>query len=103
MRGLIVGIMITSLVGCSTNMGHRDPVEVKGGALNEAANEANSRPLVDLPSAVSADLMPALDSSDYVSNTAMEKRFRVNARNVDARAFFGSLVKGTPFQYGASP
>lgn len=102
MRGLIVGVMIASLVGCSTNMGHRDPVEVKG-ALNEAANEANSRPLVDLPSAVSADLMPTLDGADYVSNTAMEKRFRVNARNVDARAFFGSLVKGTPFNMVLHP
>ncbi|MGR5148560.1 pilus (MSHA type) biogenesis protein MshL [Photobacterium alginatilyticum] len=102
MRGLVVGIVMASLVGCSANMGHRDPVEVKG-ALNEAVNEANSRPLVELPSAVSADLMPTLDSGDYVSSTALEKRFRVNARNVDARAFFGSLVKGTPFNMVLHP
>lgn len=102
MRGLVVGIVLASLFGCSTNMGHRDPVEVKG-ALNEAVNEANSRPLVDLPSAVNADLMPALDSGDYASTTALEKRFRVNARNVDARAFFGSLVKGTPFNMVIHP
>lgn len=102
MRGLIVAVIMVSLVGCSTNMGHRDPVEVKG-ALNEAANEANSRPLADLPSAVSSDLMPTLDGTDYVSNTALEKRFRVNARNVDARAFFGSLVKGTPFNMVIHP
>ncbi|MCG7584298.1 pilus (MSHA type) biogenesis protein MshL [Photobacterium sp. OFAV2-7] len=102
MRGLIVGIVMASLAGCSANMGHRDPVEVKG-ALNEAVNEANSRPLVELPSAVSADLMPTLDGGDYVSNTALEKRFRVNARNVDARAFFGSLVKGTPFNMVLHP
>ncbi|GAB3522969.1 pilus (MSHA type) biogenesis protein MshL [Photobacterium alginatilyticum] len=102
MRGLVVGIVMASLIGCSANMGHRDPVEVKG-ALNEAVNEANSRPLVELPSAVSADLMPTLDSGDYVSSTALEKRFRVNARNVDARAFFGSLVKGTPFNMVLHP
>lgn len=77
-------------------MGHRDPVEVKG-ALNQAANEANSRPLMDLPTAVSNDLMPGLDGMDYASQTVLEKRFRVNARNVEAKAFFGSLVKGTPF------
>ncbi|MGF1733090.1 pilus (MSHA type) biogenesis protein MshL [Photobacterium kasasachensis] len=102
MRGLVVGIVMASLVGCSAKMGHRDPVEVKG-ALNEAVNEANSRPLVELPSAVSADLMPTLDGGDYVSSTALEKRFRVNARNVDARAFFGSLVKGTPFNMVLHP
>ena len=102
MRGLVVGIVLATLIGCSANMGHRDPVEVKG-ALNKAANEANSRPLEDLPSAVSADLMPALDSGDYVSTPALEKRFRVNARNVDARAFFGSLVKGTPFNMVIHP
>lgn len=65
MRGLVVVVVMASLVGCSANMGHRDPVEVKG-ALNEAANEANSRPLVELPSAVSADLMPTLNGGDYV-------------------------------------
>lgn len=102
MRGLVVAAVIASLVGCSTNMGHRDPVEVKG-ALNEAANQANSRPLMDLPASVNADLMPSLDGSDYVSPVAVEKRFRVSARNVDAKAFFGSLVKGTPFNMVIHP
>ncbi|WP_064601755.1 pilus (MSHA type) biogenesis protein MshL [Photobacterium sp. J15] len=102
MRGLVVGVLVASLVGCSTNMGHRDPVEVKG-ALNEAVNEAASRPLQDLPPAVNADLMPSLDGTDYVAHSALEKRFRVNARNVDARAFFGSLVKGTPFNIVLHP
>ncbi|MGF1758526.1 pilus (MSHA type) biogenesis protein MshL [Photobacterium sagamiensis] len=102
MRGLVVGIILASLIGCSTNMGHRDPVEVKE-ALNVAANEANSRPLADLPSAVNADLMPSLEGNDFMSSTALEKRFRVSARNVDARAFFGSLVKGTPFNMVIHP
>lgn len=83
-------------------MGHRDPVEMKS-ALNQAANEANSRPLMDLPTAVSDDLMPGLDGMDYASQSVLEKRFRVNARNVDAKAFFGSLVKGTPFNMVIHP
>ncbi|ELR66315.1 MSHA biogenesis protein MshL [Photobacterium marinum] len=83
-------------------MGHRDPVEVKS-ALNEAVNEAASRPLQDLPPAVNADLMPSLDGTEYAAHSALEKRFRVNARNVDARAFFGSLVKGTPFNIVLHP
>ncbi|MGF1680615.1 pilus (MSHA type) biogenesis protein MshL [Photobacterium minamisatsumaniensis] len=102
MRGLVIAIVIASLVGCSTNMGHRDPVEVKS-ALNEAANEANSRPLIDLPDSVNDDLMPNLGGSDYTSHSALEKRFRVNARNVDAKAFFGSLVKGTSFNMVLHP
>lgn len=100
MRVLVVAAAIVSLVGCS--MGHRNPVEIKG-ALNQAANEANSRPLMDLPASVSDDLMPSLDGSEYVSPVALEKRFRVNARNVDAKAFFGSLVKGTPFNMVMHP
>ncbi|MDX1303788.1 pilus (MSHA type) biogenesis protein MshL [Photobacterium sp.] len=102
MRGLVLGIILASLTGCSTNMGHRDPVEVKE-ALNVAANEANSRPLADLPPAVNADLMPSLAGNDFMSSTALEKRFRVSARNVDARAFFGSLVKGSPFNMVIHP
>lgn len=94
MRGLMLGLGLLLLAGCSTQMGHRDPVEIKG-ALNEAANEASSRPLSQLPSSVRADLMPRAELPDYVPASVMEKRFRVNARNVEARAFFGSLVKGT--------
>ncbi|MEJ2763882.1 pilus (MSHA type) biogenesis protein MshL [Photobacterium sp. MCCC 1A19761] len=94
MRGFFLGVALLSLAGCSTQMGHRDPVEIKG-ALNEAANEANSRPLTELPPSVQADLLPRVELPDYAPVSVLEKRFRVNARNVEARAFFGSLVKGT--------
>lgn len=102
MRGLVIGILLASLLGCSTNMGHQDPVEIKE-ALNIAANEANSRPLDDLPSAVNDDLMPSFGSNDYMASSALEKRFRVSARNVEARTFFGSLVKGTPLNMVIHP
>ncbi|KJG05320.1 MSHA biogenesis protein MshL [Photobacterium angustum] len=102
MRRILLGITIASLAGCSTNMGHQNPVEVKK-ALNEAANEASSRPLMELPSAVNADLMPSLDSNINPANSSLEKRFRVNAKNVEANAFFTSLVKGTPFNIVIHP
>ncbi|MGR5152791.1 pilus (MSHA type) biogenesis protein MshL [Photobacterium swingsii] len=102
MRRLVIGVLLASLIGCSTNMGHRDPVEIKQ-ELNAAVNEASSRPLTDLPPAVSNDLMPSLDGKDFASTSSLEKRFRVNARNVDARVFFGSLVKGTPFNMVIHP
>ncbi|PSU69621.1 pilus (MSHA type) biogenesis protein MshL [Photobacterium phosphoreum] len=102
MQRIILGTLITSLVGCSTQMGHQSPVAIKQ-ALNQAANDAVSRPAFELPAAVNADLMPALDSSYFSSPQAREKRFRVNARNVDANAFFSSLVQGTPFNIVIHP
>jgi MSHA biogenesis protein MshL len=83
-------------------MGHQSPVAIKQ-ALNQAANDAVSRPAFELPASVNADLMPTLDSSDFASSQAREKRFRVNARNVDANAFFSSLVQGTPFNIVIHP
>ena len=47
--------------------------------------------------------MPALEAGDFQSTSALEKRFRVNARNVDANAFFSSLVQGTPFNIVIHP
>ncbi|MCG3884576.1 pilus (MSHA type) biogenesis protein MshL [Photobacterium leiognathi] len=100
MRRILLGVAIASLAGCS--MGHQNPTEIKK-ALNEAANEANSRPLMELPSAVNADLMPSLDGGINPVNSSLEKRFRVNAKNVEAGAFFTSLVKGTPFNIVIHP
>ncbi|SMY36816.1 Type II secretion system protein D precursor [Photobacterium malacitanum] len=102
MQRIILGAVIASLVGCSTQMGHQSPVAIKQ-ALNQAANDAVSQPAFELPAAVNSDLMPALDSHDLQSQQALEKRFRVNARNVDANAFFSSLVQGTPFNIVIHP
>ncbi|MDN2480140.1 pilus (MSHA type) biogenesis protein MshL [Vibrio agarivorans] len=99
MRKLILAIAVASLVGCS--MGHRDPVEAKG-ALNEAINEANSRSLAQLPSSVEADLMPDLDGSGIQSYETV-KRYRIKADEVDARAFFTSLVEGTEYSAAIHP
>ncbi|MDW1961341.1 MULTISPECIES: pilus (MSHA type) biogenesis protein MshL [Vibrio] len=99
MRKLVVGIAIASLMGCS--MGHRNPVEVKE-ALNESINQANSRTLEEIPSAVEADLMPNLDSN-VASEQGTSKRFRIQANAVDARSFFASLVKGTEYSVAIHP
>lgn len=47
--------------------------------------------------------MPSLSGHDPIMRAPLEKRFRVNAHNVDAKAFFGSLVKGTPFNMVIHP
>ena len=100
MRKLVVAIIISSLAGCS--MGHRDPVEIKE-ALNESINEANSRALQELPSSVQDDLMPELEADTGGRNTELVKRFRIQAKDVDARTFFASLVKGTEFSAAIHP
>ena len=92
MRKIIVSIMMASLMGCS--MGHRDPVEIKQ-ALNEAVNDNNSSSIDDLPDSVQADLMPDIEGVKGASKPV--KRFRVQAQNVDAKAFFASLVQGTDY------
>lgn len=99
MRTVILAVMITSLAGCA--MGHRDPVEIKQ-ALNEAINESNSRQLQQLPAAVEADLMPEfIDRTSHASIDTM--RFRVQANQVDASAFFTSLVKGSEYSVAIHP
>lgn len=44
------------------------------------------------------------DYSEPVGSTSLtEKRLRINANNVDAKTFFGSLVQGTPFNLVLHP
>ncbi|MCG9552306.1 pilus (MSHA type) biogenesis protein MshL [Vibrio sp. Isolate31] len=100
MRKLVVSILISSLVGCS--MGHRDPVEIKE-SLNESINESNSKALHDLPSSVQDDLMPRLNTDPLSSGMETVKRFRIQAKGVEARTFFASLVKGTEYSAAIHP
>ncbi|MEZ9784133.1 pilus (MSHA type) biogenesis protein MshL [Vibrio breoganii] len=99
MRIIFLGMVIAVLSGCS--MGHKDPVEIKQ-ALNEAANQANSKSLDELPESVQADLMPDLEGLSP-SDQPTIKRFRVQANGVQAKAFFASLVKGTEFSAAIHP
>ncbi|MGF1838188.1 pilus (MSHA type) biogenesis protein MshL [Vibrio atlanticus] len=100
MRKLVVAILVSSLVGCS--MGHRDPVEIKE-SLNESINEANTKALHNLPSSVQDDLMPQLSSDSMSPNVETVKRFRIQAKGVEARTFFASLVKGTEYSAAIHP
>ncbi len=99
MRQAVLVFALSTLVGCS--MGHRDPVEAKQ-ALNQAINESNSQSLHQLPASVEADLMPDLNPHQSVAHPPI-KRFRIQAKDVDAKAFFASLVKGTEFSAAIHP
>lgn len=99
MRKIVLASVVTSLVGCS--MGHRDPVEAKQ-ALNQAINETNSRQIDQLPPSVEADLMPDMDLLT-ASEPKTLQRFRIQAKDVEAKAFFTSLVQGTEYSAAIHP
>ncbi|ENO8416842.1 pilus (MSHA type) biogenesis protein MshL [Vibrio mimicus] len=99
MRKIVLASVVTSLVGCS--MGHRDPVEAKQ-ALNQAINETNSRQIDQLPPSVEAELMPDMDSLT-ASEPKTLQRFRIQAKDVEAKAFFASLVQGTEYSAAIHP
>lgn len=95
-----VALAVSAGLMACTQVGHRDPVEVKQ-ALNEAHNQSVSRNLAVLPDAVMQDL-----TSSFVAQAApvaSEKRIRVNAKGVDARDFFGALVQNTPYDLMLHP
>lgn len=98
-RNVIIGFMAVSLAGCS--MGHRDPVEIKE-ALNQSINENGAQLLAELPASVQADLMPDLNAPTVEIEEPL-KRFRIKANNVNAKAFFTSLVKGTEYSVVLHP
>ncbi|HGS4451980.1 TPA: pilus (MSHA type) biogenesis protein MshL [Vibrio cholerae] len=99
MRKIVLASVVTSLVGCS--MGHRDPVEAKQ-ALNQAINETSSRQIDQLPPSVEADLMPDMDTLT-ASEPQTLQRFRIQAEEVEAKAFFASLVQGTEYSVAIHP
>lgn len=99
MRKIVIGVVVTALVGCS--MGHRDPVEIKE-SLNQSINEANSRSLEELPESVEADLMPDLNEQTQASQQNVQ-RFRIQANGVEAKTFFASLVKNSEFSVAIHP
>lgn len=99
-KGLLTFAAAMLLSACQS-VGHQKPTEIQE-ALNEAYAQSTSQPLAELPDAVTQDLMG--DFSDTSgSGVLTEKRLRINANNVDAKAFFGSLVQGTDFNLVMHP
>ncbi|MGY5452033.1 pilus (MSHA type) biogenesis protein MshL [Agarivorans sp. MS3-6] len=100
-KRIFLGISIVLLSACQTTK-RPDPVDAKQ-ALNEAQQQTVA-PIAapDLPEEVQAELMPelALQQNDLLQ---VEHRFDVNARNVDALAFFPALIKGSPLSVAMHP
>ncbi len=99
-KGLLTFAAAMLLSACQS-VGHQKPTEIQE-ALNEAYAQSTSQPLTELPDAVTQDLMGGFSDTSG-SGVLTEKRLRINANNVDAKAFFGSLVQGTDFNLVMHP
>lgn len=98
--GLFVACTVAFTLSACQSVGHQKPTEIEG-ALNEAYTQ-NVSQNVELPSDVEADLMNN-GSGAVTGEAGNEKRITVNAKNVEAKAFFGSLVQGTKYNLVLHP
>ncbi|WP_432455978.1 MULTISPECIES: pilus (MSHA type) biogenesis protein MshL [unclassified Agarivorans] len=101
MKWIFVGLAAVLLNACQTTP-RPNPSEAKQ-AITEAQQQSDiPKPALDLPDAVQAELMPelALQQDDLLQT---EHRFDVNARDVEAKAFFPALVQGSPLSVAIHP
>ncbi len=94
--GLFVACTVAFTLSACQSVGHHKPT-----VINEALNEAYTQN-VDVPSAVEDDLMNS-GSGRPDGEAGSEKRITVNAKNVEAKAFFGNLVHGTKYNLVLHP
>ncbi|MCH4292798.1 pilus (MSHA type) biogenesis protein MshL [Shewanella sp. 3B26] len=94
-------VLTLCLMACQTT-DRPVPVESKA-ALNDvvAAKPEPAMPPAKMPDSVSRELSG--QSQVFAPALPPERRFDVAANNVDARVFFPSLVKGTPFSMAVHP
>ncbi len=98
---LLLAFTAAILLSACQSLGHQKPDEVQK-TLNEAYAQSASQPLAELPEAVTQDLMGDV-TEPAGSGAHSEKRLRINANNVDAKVFFGSLVQGSDFNLVMHP
>ncbi|QYJ77139.1 pilus (MSHA type) biogenesis protein MshL [Shewanella sp. FJAT-52076] len=89
------------LIACQTT--DRPNPQASKDALKEvvAQKSVETQPPAKLPDSVSREL--AGSNTVFAPNLPPERRFDVAANAVDARVFFPSLVKGTPFSVAVHP
>lgn len=107
-KGILV-LLATSLAACANNPLMRtgqatstDSARAIDETMEEAAQQGSDRRTESdspsLPADVSAALLPPLEQEPEA-----DERFDLNARDVDARAFFEALVEGTRYNVVVHP
>ncbi|WP_035478114.1 pilus (MSHA type) biogenesis protein MshL [Aliagarivorans taiwanensis] len=98
---MLLVICCTVMAGCQSTS-RPDPVSAKQ-ALDEAQQQSTaSIAPPPLSAEIQAELMPelAVGQADLLQ---VERRFDVNARNVEAKSFFTALVKGSSLNIAVHP
>ncbi len=100
---LVLACASLSFLAACQNVGHQKPTEIQR-ELKQAYESEKNKPLRALPDSVAKELMGD-DGFSVASGKGgkSEKRLRVNAKNVDAKAFFTSLLKGTGYNLVLHP
>jgi MSHA biogenesis protein MshL len=97
---LLSGVVL--LAACAQTPPRTTPNDNVGKALQEAAHPGQSGP-GPVPAAVSNALLSQAGNLDNAGLAPHEEHFDVSVKNMDASAFFMSLVKGTPYNMVVQP
>jgi MSHA biogenesis protein MshL len=97
---LTILIMITS---CQSPQKTSAVAHSLDAAIAEYEDESNAtgQPLLNVPDEINQALLPA--SMDESAQLFGESKYDINAQQVPAAAFFGSIVKGTPYSVAIHP
>lgn len=99
----IIIVMLLAVAGCQGTP-NKSPVANTTADESVAAKVAEAPKPVPLPSAVQQELLPDLLGETSSSRSLLaEKRFDIAAKDVNARDFFASLVKQTPYSIAFHP
>lgn len=103
LNGLLLACTSAFILSACQSVGHRNPVEIKK-ELSQAHESEKNKPLKAVPDSVAQELMGGETFPDAKSQGIQsEKRLRVNANNVEIKAFFGSLLNGTGYSVVLHP
>jgi len=87
-------LLVMSLSSCATTT--QKPAEELGGEQKAATNTEPAKAAAEPPPEVLAALVPPVRIDLSAPRAAKEHRYDISVNNVEARAFFMSLVKDTP-------
>ena len=94
-------VLSVFLSGCEITRSPLGPDEIKAALKEEIANIDAKSAAWTVPDDVNAELLPDLNSSLDVA--PLDTRIDVQAKNITAKQFFGSLLKGSKYNLVMTP
>jgi MSHA biogenesis protein MshL len=100
MKKTLISMMVLSLVGCATPEANRQTYDLITAEMDKAVAE---KPAAAVPSAVSAALLPPIETVRPPVARPAEERFSVAFNDVPASRFFMSIASGTRYNMLVHP